>query len=284
MNKLPALALAVIFTVVLCTPQDADARRRGAGKKFDPWSSFGAELGIGQISFGPASVTNWVPQLHLKARLDDRLALSADWGLAINVASSEFSDESETETVIANPFVGFHYLFSRRASVGVGVAAPAASISNDGGAAQQAFAYVHAMLMNGAADLWLWAPDTVSVVVPFSFEDRNDSLLYGAESHLALLIPTEDGRDTEVSLHFGGKIGYAGRKARVGVKLQGVFVSDEVFGDDDQLQLSMAPFFQYRLGRGYLSWRLVMNLDEPAGFAFDDGKVWGMYFGGAGTF
>lgn len=49
--------------------------------------------------------------------------------------------------------------------------------------------------------------------------------------------------------------------------------------EGDAAQLFVEPFVRVDLGPLMLSTRLMMNLDEPLGFAFDSGKYWGLHVG-----
>jgi hypothetical protein len=48
--------------------------------------------------------------------------------------------------------------------------------------------------------------------------------------------------------------------------------------------VALEPYLRYDFGGGFVNARLTVNLDEPLGFAFDEGKVWGLFAGGGGTF
>ena len=46
-------------------------------------------------------------------------------------------------------------------------------------------------------------------------------------------------------------------------------------------QLALGPFVELTTDL-YVTTRLIMNLNAPAGFAFDGGGVWGLHIGGGG--
>lgn len=53
----------------------------------------------------------------------------------------------------------------------------------------------------------------------------------------------------------------------------------------DAAQVSLEPFVRFELGEtGFLSTRFTMNLDEPYGFSFDSGRVWGLHVALGGAF
>ena len=88
-------------------------------------------------------------------------------------------------------------------------------------------------------------------------------------------------------LQLAGMIGGRIDNVSVGTRLQVVWLATEDGGDN--AQLALVPFVQADFSdNGFLSARLVLNLDEPLG-VFGDGtgllsKVWGLHLGGGTRF
>jgi hypothetical protein len=166
-------------------------------------------------------------------------------------------------------------------------------------------AYATVGAARGAWDLWLWLPETMSLVVPFRLEKRlATSIELGVDAGLAILIPIADNEGgTDLFLQAAGDLAFLlSPRVRLGFRLQfGWVVTDDedhrrpdytdlLFSQidgrrHDDFQLSFEPYVRGYVGQsGFLQARLVINLDEPAGFGFDDDGVWGLFLGGGFTF
>ena len=44
----------------------------------------------------------------------------------------------------------------------------------------------------------------------------------------------------------------------------------------DNVQVSFEPFLKFDIDQGFIRVGLLMNLDRPLGFAFDEGRVWAL--------
>jgi hypothetical protein len=240
----------------------------------------------------------------------DQLMISADWGFAY-ASFDDHDDHDESDFRTGNPFIGAHYVKhgrDLRFRIGGGLTLPLANIPdverprhlND---ALVAYAtYATALAARGAWDIWLWLPETMSLVVPFRLEKGlSQSVELGVDAALAILIPIADNDgETEVFLQAAGDFAFLlSANVRLGLRLQFAWLAtddddrfespdytDLLFNDDDSdgdddFQLSFEPYVRGYLGQGgFLQARLVINLDEPAGFAFDDDGVWGLFLGG----
>lgn len=160
--------------------------------------------------------------------------------------------------------------------LGAGVAAPLASdelgdvVANSYGAA-----------IHGGYNLWLWSPNTVlPLVVPARLAFDWGGFHLAADSAFAFYLPLE-GDEGDVHFQGGAQAGPAFGPVEVGARFQ-AFVS--LTDDGDHAQLSAGPYFRATFGAGFVGGWLCLNLDEPLGFAFDEGKVWGLLFTGGGSF
>lgn len=142
-----------------------------------------------------------------------------------------------------------------------------------------------AAALRGLWDLWLWAPEQITVVIPnarldFAF---HENAVFAVESAFGVMISTNDADDEtdvlwQIGVEGGGRLE---RLVELGLRLQLV---TSLNSEGDQAQLSLTPFVRVELGAGLLEARLTMNLDDELGFAFDEGKVWGLRVLGGGRF
>jgi hypothetical protein len=142
--------------------------------------------------------------------------------------------------------------------------------------------------MNGLWDIWKYAVDRLSLVIPGQFERRSGALLYGGDAALAVLIDTSDAnRAAELVVQLAGMIGARIDDVSLGTRLQVVwFVTEH---NTDNAQLALVPFVQADFSDGgFVYARFVLNLDDPFG-VFGNGtglltKVWGLHVGGGARF
>ena len=66
--------------------------------------------------------------------------------------------------------------------------------------------------------------------------------------------------------------------------LRGQLVSLPWSKGDDNTQTSVTPFIGLDTGGFYGSLGMLINLDKPAGFSFDEGKLWGLKLALGGRF
>ena len=55
-------------------------------------------------------------------------------------------------------------------------------------------------------------------------------------------------------------------------------------GGDNSTFFAIEPYGRFDIGTLFLDTSLVLNVDEPYGFAFDSGKFWALHFGGGASF
>ncbi len=228
-----------------------------------------------------------VPRVAGRYELSPRIAVSLEWGLPVAKLGGG------TRVSVGNPFLAGWYTLpvsELTVQIGAGLAMPLASISEDD--ALSAMAYQYALAMDGLMDAWLWAPENVGVVVPARVDHvLGSALRLGGEAAIALLIPTGEqsaspgnrleGAEVEVFLQAAAEAAYVVGIFEAGVRLQAAWLA--TLGGDD-FQLSVEPFVALDAGPAFARLRFTLNLDEPAGFSFDEQKVWGLHLGGGVVF
>lgn len=237
----------------------------GAG---DTTVSAFADLAFWTGSEGPIDVTVISPLVGGSVGAGP-IELALTWGFVHTSASGEVAGEevgAADETAGGNPYLSGHYVGESGPvayRVGLGLAPPLAGNVAVLGAP-----------LRGLWNAWLWLPDTLAVVPSVGLAIRGVPLVdIAGDLQLGVLVPTEDG-DTEVIGQLGGEIAASAGLFGAGFRVQGVWLLTEDL--DDAFQLSIEPRIELRAGPGVVALRLLMNLDEPNGFAFDDGGVWAL--------
>jgi hypothetical protein len=136
--------------------------------------------------------------------------------------------------------------------------------------------------VGGGQDIGLWAPEVLSLVAPARFEYDVGAVL-GADAALGVHIPTNGG-DVAVTVQIAPGVGYyVSDAALIGLRVPLTIVPTNFDGGDWNL-LAVEPYARYDLGGGFLNARFTVNIDDPYGFSFDEGQIWGLHFGGGATF
>jgi hypothetical protein len=177
---------------------------------------------------------------------------------------------------IGNPYLGIN-LFDDRLRWSLGVALPLASEDDFG------LPLLGALVTRGLQDIYLWEQDTFGLVGRLRAEAGNE-IVVAFDGAAIVSIPTsdQDNRDVDVTLQPAGElIIRLTRPTSFGARLSLAWLLTRE-GDDDA-QLALAPFLRHDFGSSFFTAQLLMNLDEPYGFAFDEGKVWGFFFGLGGA-
>jgi hypothetical protein len=186
-------------------------------------------------------------------------------------------------TGIGNPYAGVSYVMDGpkvRLKVGGGIAFPLVDSEN-----RDQLAGVSAGLAPRAFQTaWLWAPDSVGLVVPFHIEaPLGTPVLFIGDATPFVLVPVRNNNETnmymELSPGFGG---YVSDDVVLGLRVPMFFRLTNGGGDEDQV--SLEPFIRYASDPFFFSVRFTMPIDEPLGFAFDTGKFWGLHLGLGGGF
>jgi hypothetical protein len=134
----------------------------------------------------------------------------------------------------------------------------------------------------GLWDLWLWAPETLSLVAPIRAEIGLVVFDLAGELTPALLIPTGDevdDQDNEFILQMAVDASMSAALVRFGARLQAVWsptTDDQSFipDDDDEVQVSIVPYATVSLGPVFVSGSVTLNLTDPVGSSFDDDGIW----------
>jgi len=177
-----------------------------------------------------------------------------------------------SESAMTNPRLSAYWVGDNPQTlvrVGAGIAPP---LMDD----EDAPIGVSYWLAGGMQDLWKWAPNHVSLIPTFRVDGKSrDSFAWGADVELNLMAPTDSAFETEVHMQGGGDFTVIVHPVfHVGGRLQMAWFATAEDSDGDAFQLSMVPFMRFVFGAGFVEGRFVINIDEPAGFSFDDGKLW----------
>lgn len=250
-----------------------------------------AQVGSAAISFADGRADLW-PRGHVGMELgihtqEDFTAesfLVGGWyrvapAFALELALGFFnaSSRASSEGTPANPFLGAYYVSAHGRTmvrVGAGIAI---------GVANEDSPLLLHWLMRGLRDLWMLLPHSFNLVPRFRLDTIvSRGVTLGIDADLGFHDPTEGG-DWEITGQTGFDVtGRIGSSFELGLRLQlGMWLTGE---GDDVVQTSAVPFVRALFGPGYAELRLLMNLDEPAGFAFDRGKFWMLTLGGGARF
>lgn len=192
--------------------------------------------------------------------------------------------DSETEIAVGNLHLGVSYVRGEgplRMKIGGALEYGLWTIDPSDEYASALFWSAYA---RGGHDIGLWAPETLSIVTPSRFEyDVAEKVVVTGDGQLGLHIPT-DGGDTEVSIHLAPGIGFwASPTFLAGARLPFTWFPTE--SGSFATFLSFEPFIRADVSEAaFLNARFTLNIDEPLGFSFDEGKVWALHVGGGGTF
>jgi hypothetical protein len=199
-------------------------------------------------------------------------------------APFEDQEESETEVAVGNLHLGVSYVRGEgplRMKIGGALEYGLWTIDPSN---EYALTLGFSAAARGGHDIGLWAPETLSAVTPTRIEmDVAPTVVVSGDGQLGLHIPT-DGGDTEFSIHLAPGIGFwASPTTLLGARLPFTWIPTE--SGSDSTFLSFEPFVRFDLNESaFLNARFTLNIDEPLGFSFDEGKVWALHIGGGGTF
>jgi len=227
--------------------------------------------------------TTLLPKLYGSFGLSDTLELEAQLTTIYADYSPEVG-EGDSAFELANPYIALFYgkrSDRRVARIGGGLALPV--LDADG----FAMAPFLGAATRGLMDMWIYAPEALSFVVPVQLQVRATTLVLGVDAALAMMVMTggsEEGDDVEVPLQASALVGAALGDLTLGLRLQ---VASILTADGDNTQLSVLPFIQADLnGGGFIHGGLLVNLDEPLGVLGDDNlfEVWAIRVGGGTRF
>jgi hypothetical protein len=137
-------------------------------------------------------------------------------------------------------------------------------------------------LARGGQDVSLWAPEVLSLVTPSRVEYGGQAVFTG-DGSLGLHVPT-DGDDVEMSVQLAPGFGfYVSPTVLLGARVPFTWFPTE--SGSGATYLAFEPYGRFDVSEtAFLNARFTLNIDEPLGFSFDDGKIWALHLGGGGTF
>jgi hypothetical protein len=133
----------------------------------------------------------------------------------------------------------------------------------------------------GGENFGLFAPDEFSIVTPARFE-YGEQLVGSGDVQLGLHFPTHGG-SADFTIQLGPGIGYYVTPAiLLGLRLPFTWVPTE--SGSSATFFAAEPYARFDFGKAFVNTSLMLNIDDPYGFAFDSGKWWSIHVGGGGTF
>jgi hypothetical protein len=218
-----------------------------------------------------------LPALEIEAMLP---IAWAQYGETVSFLGQSEST-SDGGFAVLNLHVGVNYLRAERPwRLKVGGALEWGPWTNDFGLAAIVAVYAtHAAY--GGEHLGLWSPEAFSVVVPARFE-YGERLVLSGDAQLGLRFPT-DGQDSAFSIQLAPGLGYyATDTVLVGLRAPLTWIPTD--SGSNSTFFALQPYGRFDFGSLFLDASLVLNIDEPYGFAFDSNKFWALHFGGGASF
>ncbi len=287
-----AVACCFVSTVAVAQPSTGEAPTRPGQHRVSGEFDF-YHSGVYSSAFlGPA--------VYARFRLYDARAglavLSGEGGFVVDLDAAWrgvglVGDVSEFR--MGNPFVGLRIgtdgeAFTARG--GLGVTLPLTNAYDDTGFDVLAL-YLVGIGTHGVWDLELVTPQTVALMLTGDAQLRSSMFMAGGDAGFTTLFSVpRDGPAGDPDLVL--KLGVYGAvtpipQLAVGLRFQMVtLINTGGAGarSGEEGYLALAPFVRVLLGPAFAELRLWMNLDDPYGFAFDDGKVWSLAFSGGINF
>lgn len=292
-----ALALAVTIIVIapsvaLAFPAEPESLDEGfeGMPRHEKRFQLLPELGFFRGSLEAADGTVVSPMVEFRLQLAEHFILQAVWGgVYINLDQAE-NDAAPTNTFRSgSPFVAVHYQgvkgeFSYR--FGLGVTVPIATLPDNLNSRVTAqTAYTFAAAIRGNWNFWIWNPHTVSIIVPMRMERRRASgFIWGVEFDAGAMISINEKNTFSdgAVIQMGGTMGYEVTPwFRTGANFTLVILPSF---EGQKTQLAVEPYFRFGGENQFGVAKLLINIDRPHGFAFDDNGVWGLNLGGGFAF
>ncbi len=199
------------------------------------------------------------PRISAFVPISSGFALSGDIGLGVITGGD---DDDEDGADVLNTYIAGHILGDAGVAsyrFGFGVAIPSA---RDGAPATAV-----SSAPRGLTDLWIYSPDTWSLVVPGRVEMDAGIVTIAGDGAVVLYIPEEGSAD--FGFQVAGEVAVSLGIIGLGARLQ---LASVPTGDGDLTQVSLYPFIQAKFVAVYARLGLYYNLDEPFGPSFDDGN------------
>lgn len=222
------------------------------------------------------------------------------WGFSYASVSGDGTDESFGGLRGGNPYLFGHYVMrtpEMTLRVGGGLTLPLSGAPEGGDgfdedldAIAAALGQAYAGALYGLWNPWIWAFDRFTLVLPSASVELTgmQMLLLRAEAAMGIAFYTGDAEDvdTELVAQLAVEGGVRTDMIEAGLRLQMVVLvtGDETDGvfidDDDDFQSAAEAFVKVRFHPAFVRGSMLLNLDHPAGFAFDTRRVWGLHIGG----
>jgi len=222
------------------------------------------------------------PLLTLSAPVTAETAFVAQWGFT--VASGEPTSDAFDATWFAsgNPLIGWSILLIEGFAFTPSVTLPLARRpASESARPASEFAFRGGLGLHGATDPWLWAPDQISVVLPFAYAKWFDPLLIETHIKIGFLSPTSSA-DSDSDFVFQGEVRLAAHRGGgfwLATGISGVYTPTDTV---DNFQSALSPELRYVISPGsHLELSLLMNLDTPYGPFTDPGRFWAVHIGGS---
>jgi hypothetical protein len=273
-------------------PYGLDEGKKAHAKRFHLLGELG--LFAGKLEGDQRSIIV-SPIFETRFQLSYNFLLQAVWGFSYANVDRDPDGNGEKDNAFraGNPYLAFHYQgtknqFSYR--VGVGATIPVATLPSDLGDRSdgtEQSAYSLAAALRGNTMYWLWDAHTVSVIVPIAFERRKPSgFLWGTYLDTGALIGIDSrnnrNKKTDFIMQMAAMMGYQATDwLRVGSRFTLVLIPKF---RQNNTQLAVEPYLRFGSETAFGVVRLNINLDNPWGFSFDDGQVWGLRIGGGAAF
>jgi hypothetical protein len=137
-------------------------------------------------------------------------------------------------------------------------------------------AVVSSASVHGFEDLWLYAPKTLSFVPGGYARMALGKLFVNGRLDLGIMVPTDGGDANAHTFQMRVEAGYRGGESlRLGVGYTNVVLWGAGYSGADRSQSALRLFVRADIKILTVGCEFVMNLDDPIGFAFDDG-IWGL--------
>ena len=285
--SLPCLAQAEVRPSDINRPVGEDGLGPGYGTYATQWalelSVFdGAATELTGLEVGRLQIA---PMLRL-ATPAGRNDFEVVVGLLHHRFGFEANDATQTTWRLTNLFLAHQWAWRtlpRQLRLGLGITLPTAQLPRgDVDATGLALdAYSTRALMAGWRELWLYAPETLSLTGHAdSYWRASSGLIVGGAAVAGVMLRTSDSPavpENEIVLQ--GELEIAYDTSYLRSALRAGLVALPISDADEVLQASIEPDFRVRLGPLDLLLRMTIPVNEPAGFAFSDGGFWAIHVG-----
>ena len=201
-------------------------------------------------------------------------------------ATDPSSDISQNTLRSANPYLAYYWVWRtlpRQIRLGLGAGLPLALLRDEepDETVLDLEGLDYASQLRGRREMWLWSPETSSAVLHADYYRRHGfGLVWGGQLNLAnMWVMTSKSPDEGYQLGAELDLEAAYELTWARFELEVTYATAPLSSADDVDQISVEPELRFRTGLVDLVARFTVNIDAPAGMAFDEGKVFGMHFG-----